>query len=622
MQNGRLTRKKKIRRPKKQLGRILLDSGLVDAAQLDKALERQRHQPGRLGDHLVSLGMITEDDLAKALSIQHRVPPFIPSMSEIDPEAVRMVPKDLARDRRVLPVSWNPATGVLQVALADPQDLSVADDIRFAIGARRVVTLVCSDAVWERLYAVHYEGALPETDALPEVSLELGAPAGPTPQRQEKSRRGRVLVADPSARRRRALAALWEGAGYAVERPRSAEEAAAAAAAGSWHAVWVHRDWSDAVSAPSRVVYGDPLQGIAARERAEAVGEEAGALAVEAGKAALGTRFPAVREAVDRVRLLATRQGIGGLDLRLLELRAWRAGLAGWTDRPGDDRAPGDAVLRAVAAYERALLTGLDRRGAMEAVRTDPSLDPEVVTSLVRWLTGSDLLGRLGARPRLLAVVDDAAGPLLDHLERNGWEVEVRDAPGDPTGFHAVLAQLSAALELLEDGNRPDLPPVFLWADASSADAMYALRLGAEDVFPPGTHPDLVATKLERATARQRPAHEGHVTGKLEDMGLADMVQILSNGLKTAVIHIESPAGRAEVALEQGDIVDATAPGLEGAEALYALVAWTEGVFRIVPGSTGRRRTIVGSTEGLLMEGFRRLDEARRDASEQVPELA
>ena len=114
----------------------------------------------------------------------------------------------------------------------------------------------------------------------------------------------------------------------------------------------------------------------------------------------------------------------------------------------------------------------------------------------------------------------------------------------------------------------------------------------------------------------------GLVTGNLRDMALADIVQILSNGMKTARIRISASDGDGELGMVDGQIRDARTGELQGEEALYRMVGWAEGTFRIEPAVRTRTVTVRGgSTEGLLMEGFRRLDESRREQSEQIPEL-
>ena len=91
-----------------RLGDLLLRAGLVDADGLARALERQRARPGRLGRHLLQLGLVSEDDLAKALSMQWSVPAFLPTLNDVEPQALARVPAALARRLQALPVAWEP----------------------------------------------------------------------------------------------------------------------------------------------------------------------------------------------------------------------------------------------------------------------------------------------------------------------------------------------------------------------------------------------------------------------------------------------------------------------------------------------------------------------------------
>jgi CheY-like chemotaxis protein len=353
---------------------------------------------------------------------------------------------------------------------------------------------------------------------------------------------------------------------------------------------------------------------------------EAAALAAEAATRLLAGDLERTRQAVSLVHFLAGRQGLAGPSLQRLELRAWRAVLADWKVPETEHRIPGHDVLDAVAAYQRALLSDSGPTAAAEAVRNDPSLNPDAVTSLLRWAVGIDLLRRIEAPRTVLALFPLLTDPgeILKHLAQAGWAVEHSEdgsLAGDPD---VILARQEPGLALLEQLSRvpgTEHPPIFLMTSgASEPDTMYALRLGAEDVFTTATHPEVAETKLQRAAGRWRQ-NRGFVAGNLRDMGLADMLQVLSNGLKTALIGIDGPRGAAEVAVREGRIVDARTGELEGEEAFYELVGWEEGTFRIEPGSDARAVTIQGSTEGLLMEGFRRLDEACRSASDDVPEL-
>lgn len=627
------TRVKPLRRPRERLSEFLLRSGAVDAAALDRALERQRVQPGRLGTQLLSLGLVTEDTLAQALGLLHRVPPFLPSRMPVEPQALARIPLELARRLRVLPVGWDPERGVLELAAADPDNVSAVDEARFASGARKVNVLAAPEAAVSRLIALHYEGVVEEPAFAPKIAPlasgeEQGPPGAPRERGSDLRRHGgkaRVLVADPEPRRRRAMAALFEAAGYDVRRAGSAAEARDLLRSGEWAAAWVQEEWAPHVSHPRVRRFDDPAAALEEHAAAAGLAAEAQALAEEASRLALGDGFSRARQAASLVRFLAGRRGLGAGALDLLELAAWRAALAGWTLPARSTPLPGEEVLRAVARYEGALGAGATPSGAADAVRADPSLDPDAVTGLLRWADGAHLLEQAGSFS-LLALFPEGAFPeaLLRRLGQAGWKVERAEAAPADGRWDAVLAAAGPGLSLLEAlgaASPEGRPPVFLLsASDSGPDTMYALRLGAEDVFTPDTHPEVVAAKLERAAGRGRP-DRGAVSGNLRDMGFADIVQILANGLKTAVLRLEGSEGTAEVALRDGAIVDARTGSLEGEEALYAIMGWDDGAFRIEPDARARAQTIQGNTEGLLMEGFRRLDERRRSGSGPVPEL-
>jgi DNA-binding response OmpR family regulator len=627
------TRVKPLRRPRERLSEILLRSGAVDAAALDRALDRQRVQPGRLGTQLLSLGLVTEDALAQALGLLHRVPPYLPSRMPVEPRAVARVPLELARRLRVLPIGWDPERGILDLAAADPDNVAAVDEARFASGARKVNVLAAPEAAIARLIARHYEGVIEEPAFAPELPTlsskeEQGPPRAPRERGSDPGRQGgkaRVLVADPEPRRRRAMAALFEAAGYDVRRAGSAAEARDLLRSGEWSAAWVQEEWAPHVTHPRVRTFGDPAVALEEHATAAGLAAEAQALAEEASRLALGEGFSRARQAAALVRFLAGRRGLGAGALDHLELAAWRAALAGWSLPSRGRPLPGEEVLRAVARYEGALGTGATPAGAADAVRADPSLDPDAVTGLLRWADGAHLLEQAGSFS-LLALFPEGAFPeaLLSRLAQAGWKIE-RAAEASARGqWDAVLAAVGPGLSLLEAlgaASPEGRPPVFLLSPTDSGpDTMYALRLGAEDVFTSDTHPEVVAAKLERAAGRGRP-DRGVVSGNLRDMGFADIVQILANGLKTAVLRLEGPEGTAEVALRDGAIVDARTGPLVGEDALYAIMGWADGAFRIEPDARARAQTIQGNTEGLLMEGFRRLDERHRSGSSTLPEL-
>jgi hypothetical protein len=109
--------------------------------------------------------------------------------------------------------------------------------------------------------------------------------------------------------------------------------------------------------------------------------------------------------------------------------------------------------------------------------------------------------------------------------------------------------------------------------------------------------------------------------GDLEDVVLTGLIQMACSERKTARLTIRAPEGKGEVFFHAGEIVHAEFGLLEGEKALYRLLGWTSGRFRLSTGSSPPpTRTIQISWNKLLMEGMRRLDERR--LGKTAPEAA
>ena len=127
-----------MRNPRKRIGDILVESGVVTPEQLQEALTRQRKTRERLGRVLVEMRVATERQIAQALADQLGLRFVTLASQRIDPAVIRLVPEGLARKRRVVPVSADGDS--LVVAIADPLDVFAIDDV--AIAARRSVKAV------------------------------------------------------------------------------------------------------------------------------------------------------------------------------------------------------------------------------------------------------------------------------------------------------------------------------------------------------------------------------------------------------------------------------------------------------------------------------------------------
>src|SRR5688500_13552528 len=112
-----------------RIGELLVSEGLITREQLSKALEDQKANGTRVGYNLVKLGFVKETDLTKMLARQYRMPAVDLTKFEVDPRIAKLVPSDLAIKHLLLPLKRDGRT--LTVAMVDPTNLGVVDDLKF-----------------------------------------------------------------------------------------------------------------------------------------------------------------------------------------------------------------------------------------------------------------------------------------------------------------------------------------------------------------------------------------------------------------------------------------------------------------------------------------------------------
>jgi len=115
-----------------RLGEILVKESLITQDQLQKALEFQRANGGKLGSCLTRMGFITDDDITGVLSRQYGVPSINLKYYEIDQTVIKLIPQDTAQRYQVIPLSR--VGSVLTIAMTDPTNVFAMDDIKFMTG--------------------------------------------------------------------------------------------------------------------------------------------------------------------------------------------------------------------------------------------------------------------------------------------------------------------------------------------------------------------------------------------------------------------------------------------------------------------------------------------------------
>ncbi len=137
----------------KRIGDLLISAGIITQEQLKNALAEQKNNPGRLGSTMVRLGYLSNEELMNFLSVQLGTPAIDLSDIKINPEIIELIPADMAIKHLVLPI--NRIGSTLIVATCDPTDLSAIDDIKFITGYNIEITiaseLALKDAI-DRFY--------------------------------------------------------------------------------------------------------------------------------------------------------------------------------------------------------------------------------------------------------------------------------------------------------------------------------------------------------------------------------------------------------------------------------------------------------------------------------------
>lgn len=128
----------------KKIGELLVHEGLVSADQLDRALEEQRQSGERLGAALVKQGVIDEHTLCEFVARQFSCPQVNLSRLNVRKEMLGLIPLDIMHKYQAVPFGLMGNT--LHVAMSDPGNLFIIDDIRF-LTRKNVQIHVAPDSV-------------------------------------------------------------------------------------------------------------------------------------------------------------------------------------------------------------------------------------------------------------------------------------------------------------------------------------------------------------------------------------------------------------------------------------------------------------------------------------------
>jgi CheY-like chemotaxis protein len=165
-----------------------------------------------------------------------------------------------------------------------------------------------------------------------------------------------------------------------------------------------------------------------------------------------------------------------------------------------------------------------------------------------------------------------------------------------------------------------NIPFVFLASQKEIDERLRMVLEGVEDYFvKPFFSRDLLQ-QARRITARllqQRMEKQGGgagIKGKLTEISLIDWMQTLEQGRKTCALTLRREGEECTIYFSDGQVNHAVSGELKGDPAVFKVLAWMDGDWEVDFQKNSPEHTTTMSTQGLMMEGLRIMDESNRDA--------
>lgn len=138
----------------KQLGELLVERGIIDQRQLDKALAFQKERGGLIGEILVELGFAKEEDIAQSLTAQYGFPYLPLNNYDINAEITAVIPVRVAKQYVLIPI--DKIGNNLTIAMSNPLNILAVEDIELLTGCN-VQTFVSTSSDIKRAIEKYYK---------------------------------------------------------------------------------------------------------------------------------------------------------------------------------------------------------------------------------------------------------------------------------------------------------------------------------------------------------------------------------------------------------------------------------------------------------------------------------
>ena len=213
------------------------------------------------------------------------------------------------------------------------------------------------------------------------------------------------------------------------------------------------------------------------------------------------------------------------------------------------------------------------------------------------------------AADALLKAIEDKPDLIIADYAMNGMDgrqllqkIKSRNASaGIPVILMASKVDINEKLKTIQDTVEDFIEKPFFLKDAAARIKKVVDKISLEKM------------------AREAPG-ESVLRGSLAQMNVLDLLQSLDMGRKTCALTLTNNGEKCKMYFTEGQINHAVYGDLKGDPAVYKVLTWTAGTFEIDFAGSSSEQTITQSSQGILLEGLRLLDEANRDTEENVLE--
>ena len=175
--------------------------------------------------------------------------------------------------------------------------------------------------------------------------------------------------------------------------------------------------------------------------------------------------------------------------------------------------------------------------------------------------------------------------------------------------------------------NTQKIPVIIMAGKSDIGEKLRMLQVSVEDFIEKPFFLKEATSRIKKVVdrlvlekmAREAPG-DSVLRGSLAQMNIMDLFQSLEMGHKNCKLTLTNGGEKCEMYFHDGQVSHALCGNMKGDEAVYKVIAWPDGNFAIDFTGTSSEQSITRSTQGLLMEGLRLVDEAGRSAEENVLE--